>query len=392
MLGRRNLGLLAVTSALGFAFAVGCSGSTKSSPSKKDGGGSTTDKTCAQTKCNLPPTDPGTPQANGTTPTVLAISKLYLGDVNAQGQPDPNAWKTLGYNLDNLVSTPGAKNHCTPQAGANVADVETDGVGGIDNSFGENLMPLIASLASDPDASVNSSISNGSFTVMVKMDNVDSQATQSGVNAALYGGANLGSPPKWDGTDQWPVVPELLGGNPPSENDPLVTFPKSFVVNNTWVSGSQGKLSLSLSVQGYSLTLDIVKAVITMNLSPDRKSATGGIIAGVINTDSLVSELRKIAGSFDKSLCSGSTFDSIAQQIKAASDIMDDGSNGDPSKTCNAISIGLGFDAKAVQLGPVAPAAKPTADPCADAGTGTDSGTGGSGAGGAGAGGADAGI
>ena len=86
---------------------------------------------------------------------------------------------------------------------------------------------------------MNQSITDGSFTVMVKMDNVDSQATQSGVTASLYGGANMGSPPNWDGNDMWPVVPELLNND--NINDPKVKFPNSFVVDNTWVSGSQGQ-------------------------------------------------------------------------------------------------------------------------------------------------------
>ena len=62
---------------------------------------------------------PATPKANGTTPTVLAISKLYLGDTNKTGDTDPNAWKSLGYDLDGIVSTPHGTNHCKPVDGAN---------------------------------------------------------------------------------------------------------------------------------------------------------------------------------------------------------------------------------------------------------------------------------
>ena len=50
---------------------------------------------------------------------------------------------------------------------------------------------------------------------------------------------------------------------------------------------------------------------------------------------------------------------------------MADGTNGDPTKTCNAISIGLGFNAKAVKLGAVAPPAQPKPDPCATGTGGT---------------------
>ncbi len=95
------------------------------------------------------------------------------------------------------------------------------------------------------------------------------------------------------------------------------------------------------------------------------QAPSDGTIAGVIDTEQFISELAKVAGSFDTSLCSGSTFDSIAQQIRQASDIMSDGTNGDPSKTCDAISIGLGFNGHGVTLGDVAAPVTPPPDPCA---------------------------
>jgi len=41
--------------------------------------------------------------------------------------------------------------------------------------------------------------------------------------------------------------------------------------------------------------------------------------------------------------------------LRAASDIMADGTNGDATQTCTGISFGMGFDALPVQLGAVAP-------------------------------------
>ena len=76
-----------------------------------------------------------------------------------------------------------------------------------------------------------------------------------------------------------------------------------------------------------------------------------------------------MAGSFDPSLCTGPTIMSIVDQITQASDIMADGSQ-DPTQTCNGISIGIGFNASLVQLGPVVAPPAPKANTCADAGTG----------------------
>ncbi|MFI5302793.1 MAG: hypothetical protein ACHREM_32285 [Polyangiales bacterium] len=59
------------------------------------------------------------------------------------------------------------------------------------------------------------------------------------------------------------------------------------------------------------------------------------------------------------SLCQGSAFDSVAQQFRQANDILLDGTNvaGAP---CTGISLGVGFEAKRVQLGSVV---TPTAPP-----------------------------
>jgi hypothetical protein len=79
-------------------------------------------------------------------------------------------------------------------------------------------------------------------------------------------------------------------------------------------------------------------------------TAAGGTVGGVLNTQEFLAALQNAVGWISQSLCNGSAFDSIAQQIKQAQDILHDGTNvaGQP---CDAISIGLGFDG--VQIGPV---------------------------------------
>ncbi len=370
---RRHFALLTVCfgSILSFAACGGSDDSPGSGGSSGSGGaagggtggGSTVDK---EEPGRQPPADPGGTPGAGTDPTVIAVRKLFVGETDRQGNPDPSAWKEFGYNLDGLISTKSGSNHCTPAQGANPASVKTDGTDGIDNSFGANLIPIIKTFTSNPSDDISASLEDGSFTIMVKMDNLDANADQTAINASLYGGAKLDPPPNWDGNDMWPVFPELLNNG--DINDPKVTFPTSYVAGGTWVSGSPGNLNLAISIQGFDLALNITEAQIGMDISGTGTSATAtnGIIAGVIETEVLIGELKKIAGGFDPTLCEGSTFESIAQQIRSASDIMSDGTNGEPAKTCDAISIGLAFEGQAVQLGPVAPPATPAPDPCAN--------------------------
>jgi hypothetical protein len=87
-----------------------------------------------------------------------------------------------------------------------------------------------------------------------------------------------------------------------------------------------------------------------MTLSTDRKSATGGMIGGVIKTEDLVAEVKKVG--YLLGVCNQALLASLIMQIRQASDILSDGTQ-DPQKTCDGISIGLGFEVTQAQRGPI---------------------------------------
>jgi hypothetical protein len=335
-------------------------------------GGSTTTTTTTTAGVHAEPPDSGPMMpGDGTGSVTFAISKLFLGDTDWNGMPDKdNGWKQFGYDLDGDISTATSTNLCQPADGASKANVYPDGNDGIDNSFGKLILPIILGLSSDASSKINASISGGTFTVMLEMEKLGASASYNPIFTNLFAGGNLGSSPKFDGTDQWPVLSSLLNNvDAGVASGSIVNFPTSYVTNNVWVSGGKGNVTLDLSISGFTLSLTIANAVISLDLAADHKSGTQGIIAGVLNTQQLTDQLRAVAGSFDPALCSGLTIDSVVTQIVQASDIMADGTQSS-SQTCNGISIGIGFNAEVVQLGPVVapPAQKP--NPCSDAGTG----------------------
>jgi hypothetical protein len=345
------------------------------------GCGSSTDTTPTPTPVvsKDPPAKPAAGEKGDGEGQVFAVSKLFLGDTDRNGSPKPDAWELYGYNLDGKISDATSTDVCKPRAGAQPKSVKTDGKGGLDNAFGKLLMPIIGSLASNATATINENITAGTFTILMKIDTLGTKADYIDLPTALYVGTKLGGPAKFDGSDAWPVVPELLE-NPADIATSKVKFPNSYVANNTWVSGSKGNLDLQLSVAGFSLTLGISNAVISMDLGADRKSASNGIIAGVLPVEPLINELKKVAGGFSPELCTGSTFESIAESIRQAADILEDGSQS-PSKECNAISIGLGFEAGIAKLGKVADKSPASEDPCAMGAGGGNAGAGGAGGG-----------
>jgi hypothetical protein len=364
-------------SLLGLVAMVNCGGGTSTN---QGGGGSTNSGTTTGTggstggtdpgTSNVPPTAPPATAPDGSGATTFAIKKLYLGDTKPDGTSDATSgWKYYGYNLDGKISTKTSTDLCKPRNNTSTSQVYPDGNGGNDNSFGKNILPIITGLAPDAATQINDSFTQGKFTLMISLDQLGTGKQYNPLHASFYAGGALGTAPKWDGTDTWPVVPELLNDPADITKGSKIQFGTSYVINNEWVSGSQQDIILSLSIKGFNLNLTISKAWITFQMNDAHTHVTGGQIGGVLATDSLISELQKIAGAFDTQFCdpTNPTFLSIAGNIEGASDILKDGTQ-NPTKECDGISIGIGFDAEPVILGGVGAVSPPTGDPCKDGG------------------------
>jgi hypothetical protein len=282
-----------------------------------------------------------------TEGTAFALTKLSFGDGN-NGE-----WKKVGFNIDGKVSTGNSTDLCMPAAGGDPSSAYPDGVDGIDNSFGKNLLPVITSVYPTWPPDVNTAINEGDFNTLLKLYCLPKKGDAPSMVTKLFGGAPLGMAPKFDGTDKWPVSPELLS-NPTDPESSTIVFDKSSVTGQLFDSGKGQTFILTVPMaskhRSTSIKLTLHSAQVKMTLSKDRKSASGGMIGGVLNTDEFVDEVRKIGWVFD--LCDTSTFDDIVTTVRQSSDIMTDGTQ-DPSKTCDGISIGVGFEMKEVLLGDV---------------------------------------
>ncbi|MEZ4223091.1 MAG: hypothetical protein R3B13_19265 [Polyangiaceae bacterium] len=313
-----------------------------------------------------PPAPAGGGIGTGTTPTVLAIRRVRLGEIDPSGAPNPNAWASMGYNLDGLISTKTGTNHCKRQPNTSPTNQE-DGNGGIDNSFGKNILPILKTFVPVPSGEAAAALEQGGETILLKLDNLDAATNQTGINASAYQASALTGLPSWNGSDVRSVTSDSVNGG--NVSDAKVKFPSSYVANGVWVSGGAGgTLTLLLSVGGTPLPLPISRVLITMNVHGPGAAATQGMIVGVIQTEALVAEFEKVAGTLTAGqLCPGNpTLEGALVSVRQASDIMADGSNGDPNQTCDAISVAIGFETGPVQLGGLAPPVAPPPDPCAN--------------------------
>lgn len=82
----------------------------------------------------------GAPPKSALRQVSLVMSRVNFGD-----SPTADAWKQIGFNLDGKVTTATSTNVCGLVPGANPTE-QDDGQDGIDNSFGENICPILASL------------------------------------------------------------------------------------------------------------------------------------------------------------------------------------------------------------------------------------------------------
>jgi len=293
----------------------------------------------------------------------LAVDNVYLGDTDVNGNPSATAWQAFAFDIDgvNTVVYDPAQ-HCTPAANANPSTL-ADGPGGLDNSFGKKIIPLMNALVPDASATVSGQIHAGSFTLLVRLEGLGSASDADPVTARVWQGVTIPLPPSFDGTDCWPAAPETLA-TPGDVDSTVMTFDAASVAANDVDTGpTDVTVFLTLDGLGAPVTLAIQHARISFHLDPDHQGAVSGKLGGVVDREEFVEQVHSLAGSFDPNFCSGPVLDSVLTQVRQAADIMTTGQQA-PGVECDAISVGIGFTLAAVQLDGIGPPAMPAPDPC----------------------------
>ena len=291
----------------------------------------------------------------------------------------------FGYDLDGKLTTQYSTDVCSLVAGAS-RSVQADGTRGIDNSWGANIVPILETLSSAFSQNANASIQAGGptqlFYVMGFDDSAGNTTTATGASGVTLATAQFANPnPTWNASTHWPIAPEYMTGctlstGCPAGTDPLgaatLRFYKGFQTGGTFSTGVPFDFALQIPMGGQPMTVTLHQAVVTFApLAPG--AVTNGTIAAVLDTQELIAQLQQVAGRISTSLCSGSAFQSIASQIEQTSDINLSGNvvSNTPGAVCNAISIGIGFDATEIAVPTPADIAGPQPappNPCGDGG------------------------
>jgi hypothetical protein len=123
------------------------------------------------------------------------------------------------------------------------------------------------------------------------------------------------------------------------------------------VTDDTGAGTMALPTQGFVIEYAVQHAYLIMN------AGGGGVIGGVLPTESLVAATDKAAGCLASNLCSGPSLDNVNAQLRQASDTTVDGTSA-PGQACDAISFGLTFTGSTAFNGMF-----PAVTSCCDSGT-----------------------
>jgi hypothetical protein len=362
---------LASTAVAGFAFAPGCGSSEPEAPAVTTG---------AQ--------PPKRPTATPTGKTQwFAVNALKLGLTRkSDGVADANAWKDYGYDLDSRnTSKEDSKtsiNSCKRREGS-PTNVLADGNAGRDNNFGQHVMSVIKSLKADAEDAVTNAVKDGSFTLLIQIDNYTTDDNAK-APAKVYVANDFNdkkSAPTFSETETgWKIVDaSLVDGK--TIGNPKLVFPDAYIAGGYWVSGDfgKGRINLNISLSGADISLPIDSGIITFKVA----DGSDGTIAGAMNIEALREALTPVAKRFG--ICPGNaTYEQVISTLTQSADLVSAAPGlQDTSKTCDAISIALGFTAKKAgdhSTAPIKPTdttpgpdeCSPEGDAGADTGTKTD--------------------
>ncbi|RYE82260.1 MAG: hypothetical protein EOO75_20965 [Myxococcales bacterium] len=289
-----------------------------------------------------------------------AFSRLLLGETRRDGTYDDEAWQQYGFDLDGWSSTVQQGFHCQGQQGSKLSDIRQDGPGGIDNSYGHNFVTTILStLVAEPSSQATAALGSGQQTFLLDVAALGAASSYPALTGSfLVAQGQL--QPNGQPTPPPPGDWSSYAWSPLTA--PAAAFGQSYLAGNTLVATFTQPVPFATLQAGFPMVMKLYQARLRVDLT-DRTRGQNGTLGGILDTEELIASFKKGAEAFDTTFCGDSeTFDAIAGQLRAASDIMVDGTQ-DPTKVCNGISLGVGFETRASSKGAaVAPPLAP--DPC----------------------------
>ncbi|MGB9338785.1 MAG: hypothetical protein WCB63_06095 [Polyangiales bacterium] len=266
-----------------------------------------------------------------------------------------------------------------------------DGDNGIDNAFGQYVLPTVASLVACLEDNIALHQGCGRGTVLLRLRNWNGTPNDAKVDVSTFsavdgtslddvsdlqwggdtasslllpGSANEAPDPAWDGDDYFFVDPStLITGN---LDRPVIWQTDAYVSNGRVVlpldAGSTfvfltGPGSFSIAINGFMIA----------DISQDGQTIEKGLIAGRFPAGKLVGALEPLG------VCDETFQGSILGLLTDNLDLHADPNVGSPDDQCTATGIAFSFQGIRARIADTAaPVELPKPDPCAGAGGGPE--------------------
>ncbi|MDH3200518.1 MAG: hypothetical protein OEM15_06460 [Myxococcales bacterium] len=323
-----------------------------------------------------PPESTSSPEDN-----VEAVFALRNVSLDQSG----DRWRRVGLDLDGMntasVDDPA---ECVAANG----NPSLDGDKGIDNSFGQHVLPTVASLIACLEDNIALNQGLGFGTVLVRLREWNGTPNDAKVDVSVlsavdgtslddlsgleWGGANGATlmqqggsveapPPDWDGEDFFFADPaSLVAGDIDRPNvwttdayvsKGRVVLPVDTSATFTFLTGPG---SFSISVEGF----------LVGDISEDGQTFTKGLLAGRFSAGRLVATMLPLG------ICDESLRETVVGLLTDNLDLRIDKELGSPGDPCTATSVAFAFQAIRARLATtIAPVPLPVPEPCAGGGS-----------------------
>jgi len=319
----------------------------------------------------------GTSKASDDVEAIFALRNISL-------EQSGDRWRRFGLDLDGINT---ASVNDPAECVAADGQPTLDGDNGIDNSFGQHVLPTVVGLISclEDNIALNQGLGFGTVLLRLREWNgtpndakvdvsvvsaVDGTSADdvsafewggpSGATLMLPGSRAEAPPPAWDGEDLFYVDPgSLVAGD---IRHPLVWKTDAYISGGRVVLPVDtattfvfltGPGSFWLSLDGYLLA----------DISEDGRTLEKGLLAGRFSAGDLVATLTPLG------ICDDAFRGTVTSLLTDNLDLRIDPDLGNPDEQCTASSVAFSFQGIRARIADtIAPVELPVPDPCADGG------------------------
>ncbi len=293
-------------------------------------------------------------------------------------------WRRVGLDMDGMNTTSiGDAAECVAANG----NPPLDGDKGIDNAFGQYVLPTVVSLISCLEDNIALNQGHGRGTVLLRLRDWNGTPNDAKVDVSVlsavdgtslddisgveWGGADGSTlllpgaideapAPRWDGEDYFFVDPSSLVADNLDRpevrktdayiRDGRVVLPLDTAATFVFLTGPG---SFSISLNGFLLA----------DISEDRQTLLKGMIAGRFPAGEIVATMRPLG------ICSESFLGSVVSLLTNNLDLRIDPDAGSPDDECTATGVAFSFQGLRAKIANrIAPVELPIPDPCANVG------------------------